>query len=270
MNTTHRAEKPTGRLDPRAIAALIPLLMINGIAILGQTEFWRTHLPWPAPADAVFALALESVAVFLAYHAHLAQIADDSALRLRLASYAFGITIGTLNGSHYLNHGRITAAALGMGLMSASSPWLWAVHSRRANRDRLREAGLIEPHALRVGQTRWLWHPIRSARVMWWATWAGIRHPETAIALWEKQTGQRNTRPRAAAASAAPGGDIRAWARSRGMEVSATGRIPADIRAAYEAEQGQDSDPDMPRVEDRPATRMVTVPSGGRYEVPNV
>lgn len=269
-------------IDPRAVAALIPLLLVNGIAVTGQLEFWKTNLPWPFTAVVIFALALESVSVFLAYHAHLAQVSDDSALRLRLASYGFGVVIGILNASHYLHDGRITAAAIGLGLMSASSPWLWAVHSRRANRDRLRAAGLIEPHALRVGQTRWMWHPIRSFRVMFFATWAGIRKPDEAISLWEKQTGQRNTRPRAAAASAAPGGDIRAWARSRGMEVNATGRIPADIRAAYEAERGQDSDPgepgqdsdpgvtvSSPTIEpDSPPVRIVTVASGGRYVVP--
>jgi len=250
--------------------------------------FWRTHLPWPLPADVVFAIALESIAVFLAFHAHLAQLADDSALKLRLASYGFGAIIGVLNASHYLVNGRLTAAALGMGLMSASSPWLWAVHSRRANRDRLREAGLIEAHAMRIGQTRFMWHPVRSVRVMRFAAWDGIRRPDEAIPLWEKHTGQRaSARHKTETVS---GGDVRAWARSQGMQVSDTGRIPANIRAAYEAGQAPDTgprvvqpvsspqppDPDatvtFPRIQvdddnDDDGPDYIRVASGGRYPV---
>ena len=43
------------------------------------------------------AVTLESVAVYLAWQAHLALAADDSALRLRLAAYAFALVIGVMN-----------------------------------------------------------------------------------------------------------------------------------------------------------------------------
>jgi hypothetical protein len=68
-------------------------------------------------------------------------------------------------------------------LMSVSSPWLWSVHSRRTSRDALLAAGDLEPHAVRLGMTRWTWHPVRSARVMWLATWEGECSPKAAIAL---------------------------------------------------------------------------------------
>ena len=59
-----------------------------------------------------------------------------------------------MNYSHYAGPGwRPTFPALAVGLMSASSPWLWAVHSRRVSRDALMAAGLVEPHALRLGVT---------------------------------------------------------------------------------------------------------------------
>jgi hypothetical protein len=67
--------------------------------------------------------------------------------------------------------------------MSLSSPWLWSVHSRRASRDALKARGLIEPHAVRLGATRWTWHPLRSSRVMFRATWEGESDPAKAIAL---------------------------------------------------------------------------------------
>jgi hypothetical protein len=44
-------------------------------------------------------------------------------------------------------------------------------------------------------------------------------------------------RPRRSA-SEPPSGDIRSWARGAGYEISDRGRIPADIRSAYEEARG--------------------------------
>ena len=130
------------------------------------------------------ALALESIAIYLAWHAHLAQLADDSALRLRLAAYGMALLIGILNFTHFMGPGwRPTVAAVTFGMMSAISPWLWSVHSRRVSRDALKAKGLIEPHAVRLGATRWAWHMWRCVRVMSRATWAGENDPAKAIAL---------------------------------------------------------------------------------------
>jgi hypothetical protein len=164
-------------------AAVIPLLLVNSIAVFGQLAFIRTHIHWPLAGDVMFAAALESVAVYLAYHAHVALIANDSAMRLRLASYSFGLLIGVLNYSHYAHGWRPGFEAVAVGLLSASSPWLWGIHSRRQSRDALLAAGLIEPHAVRLGSSRWLWHPVRSIRVMNAATWAGEQDTARAIAL---------------------------------------------------------------------------------------
>lgn len=173
----------------RALAAAVPLILINTVAFAGQLAFLRDHLPWPLAGQVTMAVALESIAVFLALHAHAAALADDSALRLRLASYAFAAVIGAMNYSHYALPGwRPTFPAAAVGLMSASSPWLWAVHSRRVSRDALLAKGLVEPHALRLGMTRWLWHPLRAGRVMWLATWDGVTDPREAVARWEAHT----------------------------------------------------------------------------------
>jgi hypothetical protein len=172
-----------------AYAAVIPLLLVNLVAVSGQLAFLRDHLSWGLPGDLIFAAALESVAIYLAYHAHVALVSNDSATRLRLASYAFGLAIGVMNYSHYAGpNWRPTFEAVAVGLMSASSPWLWAIHSRRASRAALMAAGLVEPHALRLGVTRWAWHPVRSFRVMHAATWSGIQSPAEAIAAIEPQT----------------------------------------------------------------------------------
>ena len=168
----------------RVWLAAIPVILVNSVAFCGQLAFLRGHLPWPLAGQVLVAVTLESVAVYLAWQAHLALVAHDSALRLRLAAYAFAAVIGVMNYSHYLAAGwRPTFAAVTFGLMSLSSPWLWSVHSRRTSRDALRAAEQLEAHAVRLGVTRWAWHPVRSCRVMFRATWLGVTKPADAIAL---------------------------------------------------------------------------------------
>jgi hypothetical protein len=168
----------------RAWLAAIPITFVNSVAFFGQLGFLRGHLHWILPGQILFGVTLESIAVYLAWQAHLAQLADDSAMRLRLAAYGAGLVIGAMNYSHYAApHWRPTFAAIAFGGLSAISPWLWSVHSRRTSRDDLKDRNLIEPHAVRLGATRWTWHPLKSARVMWHATWKGENDPAAAIAL---------------------------------------------------------------------------------------
>jgi len=169
--------------EHRGWLAAVPVVLVNAVAFGAQLGFWRAHVP--AAAEAVLvALALESIAIYLAWQAHLAQIADDSALRLRLAAYGMALVIGALNYSHFMAPGwRPTVEAVTFGMMSAISPWLWSVHSRRQSRDALKAKGLIEPHAVRLGATRWTWHPVRAWRVMFRATWQGENDPVKAVAL---------------------------------------------------------------------------------------
>lgn len=184
----------------RGWAAAIPIVLVNSVAFAAQLAFLRTHLPWPAAGQVLVAVTLESIAVYLAWQAHLAQLADDSAMRLRMAAYGMAALIGAMNYSHYAApHWRPTFPAVAFGMASAISPWLWSVHSRRESRDALKARGLIEPHAVRLGATRWAWHPVLSFRVMRWAAWSGESDPAAAIA--------GRFPPHAAAADDA-GGDI--------------------------------------------------------------
>lgn len=179
------AEKPRRR-PPRAVIAAVPVVAVNLCAFAGQFSFLHDHLHWPLAGVILVALTLESIAVYIAYHAHVAQAADDPSFRLRLAAELFALVISALNYSHYAGpHWRPTFAAVTFALFSAISPWLWGIHSHRESRDTLKARGLIEPHSVRLGTTRWLWHPIRCARVYWLATWEGIDKPSEAIAAWE-------------------------------------------------------------------------------------
>lgn len=62
-----------------------------------------------------------------------------------------------------------------------------------------------------------------------------------ALAPWvatARRTGGRRGRRSGKAAVAAGSADIRAWAQEQGMEVSARGRVPAEIREAYAKAHG--------------------------------
>src|SRR5690348_6514139 len=97
----------------RAAGLAVPVLLVNAVAFIGQFGYLREHLPWATIGVVMAALALESIAIYLQWHAHLAQLANDSALRLRLASYALAVVIGAMNYSHYALPGfKPTAAAV--------------------------------------------------------------------------------------------------------------------------------------------------------------
>ena len=170
---------------PRAVIAAIPVLAVNACAFLGQLGYLRTHLlTWGLPGQLLVAFALESMAVYLSYHAHVARLADDSVFRVQSSAYSLAIVIAAMNYSHWAGpHWHPTPIAVTFALMSAASPWLWGVHSRRESRDALKARGLIEGHAVRLGANRWFWYPLRAVRVTRIAAWEGITNPAEAIAL---------------------------------------------------------------------------------------
>jgi hypothetical protein len=170
--------------------AAVPIVIVNYVAFRAQLRFWQAHL---GPADAfLVSVALETVAVYLAWQAHRALVKDDSALRLRAGAYGIALFIGLLNYSHYMKPGwRPTVAAVTFGAMSAISPWLWSIHSRRESRDDLKARDLIEDHGVRLGFSRWFWYPLRSAMVQRRSAWAGENRPAAAIALYEDDRAER-------------------------------------------------------------------------------
>jgi hypothetical protein len=166
------------------IVTAFPLLMVNGVAFAGQYAWAREKLPsWHVNGAAMFAIALESIALFVSYHAFLAEKRNDSALRLKLMSYGYGLFIGWINYSHWVTTNKTVALIVGM--MSASSPFLWSVYSRAKSRPMLYSKGLIEQHALRLGATRWFYHPIRSWKLMYFSTWIGISEPRKAMTAYD-------------------------------------------------------------------------------------
>jgi hypothetical protein len=183
-----RAWRAAGRAVRRAapaVGAAVPVAMVNATAFVGQFAYIRDHVPWTFPGQVLVAATFESVAVYLAWHAHMAKMKNDSATRLVIGAQLFALIMGLMNYSHYAAGWRPTPLAVGLGLMSLLSPLLWGVHSKRASRDVLMAQGLVEPHAVRLGANRWTWHPVRSLQVMYHATWVGENNPGAAIGLYE-------------------------------------------------------------------------------------
>jgi hypothetical protein len=174
------------KLNRRIIITAIPIVGVNLTAVLAQFQFWHAHLTmWGVPGQLLFAGSLESVAIMLCYFAHLSMISADSAFKLRLGAILFALIIATMNGSHYLVNGAITAASVGVFACSAMSPILWGVYSRRQSRDILINNGLIEGRSVRLGSARWLFHPSKSFKVFSRAVWLGEQSPQAAISAYE-------------------------------------------------------------------------------------
>lgn len=169
---------------PRNVALLIPLLLVNSAAIYGQSGWAYDHLRRGGWLWAVlFALAIESVGVYLAAEAHAALMAGHSSGLLRLSSYAIGALGGALNYAHFADPGYApTALALSFGLLSSASPWLWAIRSRSMNRHRLYAEGLIDPRAVRFSRLRWALFPHRTFTAFRLAVWDGVQSPTEAVA----------------------------------------------------------------------------------------
>lgn len=171
------------------IILIIPLLLVNSVAVIGQMAFASEHLKqWGFAGQLLFALSLESIAVYLSWHAMAAERRNDSAMRLVMASYLFGFTVAMINYSHFAKpFTKPNTIGIVVALMSMSSPILWRIHSRAVSRSILYQKGLIDEHMVRLGGSRWLWHPIRSFKVTWHASWLNIdTRPHKAIQAWEE------------------------------------------------------------------------------------
>lgn len=162
---------------------IVPLVLVNAAAIWGQAGWANTNLHHGWIVAVLFALAVESIGMYLAFEAHDALMADQGSGLLRIGSYGVGLLAGTLNYLHFRPEGMSTAVTF--GCLSAASPWLWAIWSRARNRGRLAELGMVDVRAVKLGTARKVMHPVKSFRVVRWAAWEGITNPGDAVTGWE-------------------------------------------------------------------------------------
>ena len=216
----------------RNTALVVPLVLVNAFAMYGQGQWALVHIASGLAIAGAFAVALESIAVYLAYEAHAALMAGDAALRLRLASYAAGMLVGGLNYEVHAPDWAPNPAAVTFAAMSAVSPWLWSIRSRSMHRDQLRSAGLIDPRSVRFSAARWLLYPVRTFRAFRRAVWVGVVDPAVAVGLAGTAT--------AGTFTASRGGGHAAPTQLTSTEVSQAEPRPAGTRSVA-ASSGRES-----------------------------
>jgi len=230
------------------VVPFIPLFTVNLMAVMGQFGWGRSNLDQfgSSPDHVVrilvavlFAVGLESLGLFTGYHADRAVQRGDSAFGMYLGAFTIAGIVACLNYSHYaaptttvimgIEVPAPTPTAVVFALFSFISPALWRIHSRATNRDRLKAAGEIDARAVRLSWSRKLWHPIRSIRTMYWATWEGVATPAEAVELYEAKTAAKRAKKAAQSAKkAAQSAEVPAQERPRRATAPAATTVPEE------------------------------------------
>ncbi|GAA3780913.1 hypothetical protein [Micromonospora maritima] len=179
----------TAKLRP-----VLPLLLINGGAAYAQAAYAYEHIApeaWNAASKltfaVAFAIAMESVAVYVQWHAHDALLlkAHATAASLRRASWTIAAVVAAINYAHFAGEGMApTAAAVAFALLSLLSPWLWGLHTRRAQHVQLlaEDADLIDEGGVEFSPQRRRAFPVRAWLAKRWSIDHYERDPRRA---WE-------------------------------------------------------------------------------------
>lgn len=169
------------RLDHlrRTLVLVGAIVGVNAVAVAGQVAAFHQGLGWPMAGAIGAAAVVESIAIYVGWHAHVALIEGDSVFRLRAASYSIAALVAGLNYHHYASDWNPSDKAIMFGLSSLLSPWLWAMHSRYVHRKQLRDAGLIDPRAPKFSMLRWALHRAETWQALRWA----VRHSEQSPAV---------------------------------------------------------------------------------------
>lgn len=155
---------------------------VNIVAIAGQINaFQAAPFSWTVLGAFGAAAVIESIAIYIGYHAHVALIEGDSVAKLRLASYGIAAGVGAINYHHYAPNWALNDLAVIFGAASMLSPWLWAIHSRHRHRQQLRAQGLIDPRAPKFSALRWLLWRSETWRALRWAVRNSEQSPAAAI-----------------------------------------------------------------------------------------
>lgn len=209
-----RAERRERQRKARAefaakLRPVLPLLLINGGAAYAQAAYAYSEIApaaWNGPSRVAFAVAfsaaLESIAVYVQWHAHDALMlkAHATAASLRRAAWLIAAVVAAINYAHFADGIAPTSAAVAFALLSLLSPWLWGLHTRRAQHVQLlaEDANLIDDAGAEFSPKRRRMFPIRSLMAARWSIEHNERDPRKA---WEGYNAERATR-RAAAAQA--------------------------------------------------------------------
>jgi hypothetical protein len=182
----------------------VPLLLVNAAAIYGQVAFFYEQVApatWPVIGKLALAVliaaAVESIAVYVGWHAHDALLnkAGATAARLRRASYLIALIVGGINYAHFAANGMLglqpTAASVAFGLLSLLSPWLWGLHTRRIQHIQLTREGAVDVTGVQFSSERIRMYPVRAFMARRWSIDKYVTDPQRA---WEGYNAERDAR----------------------------------------------------------------------------
>jgi hypothetical protein len=250
------------------VRPVAPLLVINAGAVYAQAAYAYTSVApaaWNAGSKlalaVTFALALESISLYVQWHAHDALLlrSHATATMLRRASWLIAAVVAGINYAHFAGpSGRPTPAAVAFALLSLLSPWLWGLHTRRAQHVQLlaEDESLIDESGAEFSTARRRAFPVRSYLARRWSIDHGVRDPRQAWAGYnaERAERKRTTAGRAkveraeverdladdAPVSGAAPVDLAAVSKSAAVHYAHTaiGNVPAARVVEYLADRG--------------------------------
>lgn len=171
---------------------IAPIVLVTGCAMYGQVGYGFDHYsPEGTPAvgrlavAVIVAVAVEYFALYVQWHAHdaLLRKASSTAARLRYASYGLALAVAGVNYAHFAGPGLTpTPGAVVFALFSASGPWLWGLHTRRAQNLQLLREGRADTAGAVFSAERFRNFPIRTIKARRYSIDHGITDPQVA---WE-------------------------------------------------------------------------------------
>lgn len=181
--------------------AVVPLLLVNAVAVGGQVAFGLDAykiVGWPVSTfcvAAVAALTAESVSLYVNWHAHDALLhkATGTAARLRRTAYLIAGVVAALNYSHFAAGWGPTGPAVLTAMCSVLSPWLWGLHTRRAQRIQLFREGHADVGGAVFSAERFRWFPVLTLGARRWSIFHGVTDPRAA---WEGYIAERAAKER--------------------------------------------------------------------------
>lgn len=176
---------------PARVMPVLPLFTVTVFAGFGQVlagvgaytpADWDTRLRVLVAVG--IAIGLEMIAVYVQWHAHDALLlkATATAARLRRVSYLIAGAVAAFQYSHFADHWAPTASAVVFAAFSGSSPWLWGLHTRRAQHLQLLREGHADTGGATFAAERYRAFPIRTWKARRFSIDYSITDPREA---WE-------------------------------------------------------------------------------------
>lgn len=197
------------------LKAATPLFVVNALTVYAQGAYAYTSVApqtWSPVFRVIlaigFAIATESVSLYVQWHAHDALLLKShaTARQLRRASYVIAAAVATMNYSHFAADGmRPTAAAVAFGMLSLLSPWMWGLHTRRAARVQLLKERRADEGGAEFSSERRRAFPVLTWKARRWSIMHNVTDP---VQAWTAFIAERNGTPAAPKAPKAPTMDI--------------------------------------------------------------